>query len=468
MIPPDTLNREILIFSRLRKFTMDVIAGRGKVARALWSLGDQAIVSAANFLVLFFVARGSTTADVGIYAIALSIVVILISTQEALIARPYTIRFFDSGLSDKELAGSAFLLALLFSAIACSVSLLFYFLQAHFFGNSTLAQLGAAFAFAIPFALLRQFIRRFLLATGSLRELFFFDLFCIALMFGAIFYLFQTEDLNVATVFWAMGGAYFLGFASWLVIRFRQFSFNVKSVQHTCSLFWRTGKWLLPTRAIREFQGYMTHWFSIVLLSASATGVFAANLSVVALSNPFVLGLLNIMTPGAVRVYKDDGMTGLRNQTIANMLVMFLIMISFCVLIFLFGDSIMGLLFPNEDYRQNSALLLVLAAAISIGAIASPISVSLVCSNHAKEESRIYFYVCALSLFAVPLLITLAGLTGASYSILFIEVTAFIARLRLLMRIFKDEKVAFNGKVIRDQIARFIFSGSNRQNEPKT
>lgn len=457
-----------MIFNRFKNLTMDIVEGRGKVARALWSLGDQAIVSAANFLVLFFVARGSTTADVGIYAVALSIVVILISTQEALITRPYTIRFFDSGLNDKDLAGSAFLLTLLFSAIACSVSLLFYFLQTQFFGNSTFALLGTAISFAIPFALLRQFIRRFLLAIGSLRELFFFDLFCIALMFSAISYLFQTENLNVVTVFWAMGGAYFLGFASWLVVRFRQFSFNVKSVQHTCVLFWSTGKWLLPTRVIREFQGYMTHWFSIVLLSASATGVFAANLSIVALSNPFVIGLLNIMMPGAVRVYKDNGMVGLRNQTIANMLVMFLIMVSFYVLIFLFGDSLIGLLFPDQDYRQNSALLLVLAAAISIGAISSPISVSLVCSDHAKEETRIYFYVCALSLFAVPLLIALGGLTGASCSVLFIETAAFIARLRLLMRIFKDEGVAFNGAVIRNQIARFIYPGNNHQKEPQT
>ena len=73
-----------------------LLAAEGKFARALWSLGDQAAVSAANFLVLLLIARYSTSADVGIYAIAFSIVVILISVQEALITRPYTVSFFDS------------------------------------------------------------------------------------------------------------------------------------------------------------------------------------------------------------------------------------------------------------------------------------------------------------------------------------------------------------------------------------
>jgi len=442
-----------------------MIAARGKFAKAVWSLADQAIVSAANFLILFFIARSSTSADVGIYAIAISFIVILVSVQEALILRPYTLRFFDSGLSEKELAGGALSLTLILSGFVSALSLAFYFSQTLYFDNVRISLLIAAFSFALPFALLRQFVRRYLLAMDSVRELFIFDLFCISFLFASMFYLSQIQQLNTVTVFFAMGGAYAIGFTAWLMLRYKRFTLSITLTKKVGAVCWETGKWLLPTRAIREFQGYMTHWFSIVLLSASATGVFAANLSVVALSNPFVLGMLNIMTPGAVRTHKDNGMVGLRNQTITNMLLMFAIMVGFCIFIYIFGQSIMDTLFPGKDYQQNSSLLLILAAAISIGSIASPISISLLCAGYAKEESKIYFFVCAISLVVVPILISLGDLTGASFSVLFIETIALLARLKLLVGAFKKAGVAFDTASIAAQIGRTFVKFTDKRSQ---
>ena len=96
-------------------------------------------------------------------------------------------------------------------------------------------------------------------------------------------------------------------------------------------------------------------------------------------------------------------------------------------------------------------MLLILTGAISIGSIASPISVSLVCAGHAKEESQIYFFVCIVSVITVPILITYAGLTGAALSILLIETFTGLARLRLLNTVFRNADVAFNFKIVMEQ-----------------
>ncbi|MBO6920480.1 MAG: hypothetical protein JJ858_18800 [Rhizobiaceae bacterium] len=439
--------RDISVIKNVKK----LLAAEGKFASAVWSLGDQALVSAANFLVLLFLARYSTSADVGIYAIVFSIVVIFISVQEALISRPYTVSFFDSELTGRQLAGGALLLTLFFSGFACLVSITLLLVYSFNSEEAQLSPLIAAFSFALPFALLRQFIRRYLLSTVSVRELFFFDAVCITLFLCSIFYVSKTHEFDVVTVVFIMGGSYSMCSLVWLLLRIKQFKLRIIFAKKAGLVFWEIGKWLLPTRAIRELQGYMTHWFSIVLMSASATGVFAANLSVVALSNPFVLGLLNIMTPGAVRTYKDDGMVGLRDQTITNMFIMSMIMIIFFSFIYVFGEAIINLLFPAKDYQQNNLLLLILTGAISIGSIASPISVSLVCAGHAKEESQIYFFVCIVSVITVPILITYAGLTGAALSILLIETFTGLARLRLLNTVFRNADVAFNFKIVMEQ-----------------
>ena len=50
---------------------------------------DQIIVSAASFVVLLILARSTGVANVGYYAVGLSILALAITVQDSLVTRPY-------------------------------------------------------------------------------------------------------------------------------------------------------------------------------------------------------------------------------------------------------------------------------------------------------------------------------------------------------------------------------------------
>ncbi|MGH1571172.1 hypothetical protein ACRAWG_11385 [Methylobacterium sp. P31] len=68
------------------------------------AIADQLVVSCASFLATVLVGRSSTAAELGAYAMAISLVATLVTVQDSLIAVPYSIGIFDK---DGEGRGSA-------------------------------------------------------------------------------------------------------------------------------------------------------------------------------------------------------------------------------------------------------------------------------------------------------------------------------------------------------------------------
>lgn len=414
-----------------------LIQAEGRLAQKLWSFADQAMVSAASFFVLFFLARHTSAADVGYYAVSISVIVIMVGIQDALVTRPYTLRYFDAGISGREHAGGtlviALSMALLSGIFVAAIALFFQFVLA----RPDLARLAGALALALPAGQMREFVRRYLLAGMAVRKVFFFDLMAILAMIILLLRLGASGWLDAASALGGMALGYLLILAFWLLLHRREFHVSRAAIRHAMLICWDIGKWLLPGRAARELQGYMTHWYSIAMLSATATGVFAASLSIVALSNPFIIGMVNVMTPRAVRSLKERGMAGLRNQAVLDALFIGFVMFGFAAFIALFGEALMGLLFPDEAYAGNSRVLPILALSVAVSSTGAPAAVALMSAGHTRAESKISLGICALELMLIPLLILHSGIQGAAFALLLGEIVGFVSRWGLLAAILK-------------------------------
>ncbi|MET0538761.1 MAG: hypothetical protein ABWZ64_12590 [Xanthobacteraceae bacterium] len=122
---------------------------------------------------------------------------------------------------------------------------------------------------------------------------------------------------------------------------------------------------------------------------AVVTGIYAACTSIVAFANPLIFGFFNILTPRFVRTLRSEGLLALRRQAARDALVLGAVMATFFVLVLLFGDELMQLLYPGSEYRGNGHTLVVLAAASMVAAIGAPAAVALMTAEHARAVALI-------------------------------------------------------------------------------
>ena len=74
-----------------------------------------------------------------------------------------------------------------------------------------------------------------------------------------------------------------------------RFQLHSLAVRMTMMRHWRFGRWLCAGQLTDVSQDYCLHWLLLLLLGAVATGAYAACAIVVAVFNPVILGIGNVL-----------------------------------------------------------------------------------------------------------------------------------------------------------------------------
>ena len=234
-----------------------------------------------------------------------------------------------------------------------------------------------AVAMAIPPVLLCEFGRRYSFAHLLTSQALIVDaavtVSLIAILVGLAWAGHLKAFTAVLTLDFACGSCAL----TWLLFKRRAFDFDRKNAALTIRSSFELGKWLLLSQLALQMQGYATHWITMLAAGAVATGLYSACLSIVALANPFLFGYFNILTPRFVRVFKQGRAAALRRRAVADAVLLGAGMGIFTVAIWVFGGTIMGVLFPGEYYRSSTGLLTVLALSSAAGALGGPAVVAL-------------------------------------------------------------------------------------------
>ena len=336
------------------------------------ALADQAIVSGASFLTTILIARWTFPSELGLYSIGISLLISSLAIQESLISLPYTIQQGQPIGTRAEHAGSALALCGLMSALGIVVlASTALGLTAGNIDPKLVAMIWVLAAVA-PFALVREFGRQFAFAHLRTGQALILDAAVATIQLAGLGWLGWTGRISGAAACAVLGVACALVAIVWLYLAHRNFVIRREQISATMLQSWTIGKWLFANQITVSVQGYVAYWLLAALAGMTATGVYAACMSVVLFANPLIMGLGNILTPRSVLALQKGGGARLRLQVIRDSLLLGAAMTLFCLLALFAGEDVLRLLYHGDPYEGRGYTLLVLALAMLVMAIGMP------------------------------------------------------------------------------------------------
>jgi O-antigen/teichoic acid export membrane protein len=336
------------------------------------ALADQAVVSAASFVTTVIIGRYADASELGAYAIAISVLASLYTTQGSLITLPFSIQRHRPVGTPSEFAGSSLLQGVLLSSVAAGLLAVIGLGLRVGGAPSEAIAMTWALAAVTQCALLREFARRFAFTHLRVAHALALDGAVCAMQLAMIGALAWSGRMSALTALGALGLASGLAGLGWLYFARAEFAVHLAGLRDAVKLGWGLGRWLFVKQAITQVQDFITYWLSAAIAGAAVTGVFAACMSVVAFSNPVIFGLSNILAPRSVEAWRAGGGASLRRQAIRDVLLIVAVLIPFCVMVLLFGDDVMRLLYRSKEFVAPGATLGILALAAMAFAIGLP------------------------------------------------------------------------------------------------
>jgi O-antigen/teichoic acid export membrane protein len=393
-------------------------AMRIATAPSVLALADQALVSGASFVTTVLIGRYTFPSQLGTYALAGAILIWLTNAQESLVSLPYTIRqSADPALAAIQ-AGQALVLSSLLSTLVV-VTIGFAIAAAFFSGTHKSAiPILWALAGAAPFVIHRDFARRFAFANLRNIEALALDCAIVTLQLGILGWLAWTGRLTSVTALAALGIACAASVLLWLGLVHARFRFTSGRFLETLRDSWTVGKWLFANQLLAALQSQMTLWFVALAVGTAATGVYTACMSVALFANPIILGLSNMLWAKAARAFQEGGSGRLLRESIADAAQLGAIIGIFCLAMLFWGEDVLSLLYPHNEYGGHGNIVIVLAFGQLLYGIGMPASTALAGMGHVRTNFLVALVETALIGALVWPLVLHWGLIGAAYGIL--------------------------------------------------
>src|SRR5215211_1285744 len=391
-------------------------------------LADQAFVSGASFLTTVLMSHWTSPSHLGIYAIGISALISMLAIQDSLISLPYTIQRHHPLSTSDEHAGSALMHCGLLSAL-CVV-----FVSATALGLSARGSEPAmtammwALAGAAPFALLREFGRRIAFAHLHLTRALILDIAVASIQLVVLCWLGWIGVMSPANACAAMGGACALISILWLYLARGSFVIRADQVWPAMKRSWGLGGWLFALQITVSVQACIPYWLLALVAGTTATGIYAACMSIVLFANPLMIGIGNTLAPKAALALKEGGHARLRREMARDLLFLSSTMMLFCAALFFLGEEIMRLLYHGNEYAGHGETVMVLGLAMLASAIGMPASNALQSMQRPQAIFWASLIGAVLTVVLVWSLMSKWGLLGAAYGFLLGNVAGTVGR----------------------------------------
>lgn len=399
---------------------------------------DQILVSGTSFLMTVAVGRWTNAGELGIYAIAMSVVAAATSLQDALIVKPFTIQRFSSIVPKAEHVGSSLILSIIFGLL---LGLLVGVggLASHFGTNINNPMIAFAVACMIPFVMMREFVRKIAIANLQMASALGLDIAssCASLIILSMLAL--SGSISSTTICFSVACVSFVITLTWFVRTNKTINFSRKSLAITATQDWQLGKWLFVGQLLREIQQSAPYWIVLFIAGAASTGLYAACMSIVAFSNPIIYGIANVLTPNSVIAWNEFGGEALRKQSYRNILLLGSLMAAFCIVVGLLGTTLINSLFHGFDFLGSTQMLMVLALGMAASTLGLPASIGLATMQRPRAIVATGGFSAGLSIFLVVVLMFLWGTIGVAYGVLIGNAVGSLTRWIAFLKIVPDK-----------------------------
>jgi O-antigen/teichoic acid export membrane protein len=399
------------------------------------SVLDQAVVSGTSFATSVLLSRFASKEELGVYYLALSVVYFTRGVQEQLVSAPYMIYCSRRrGPALAEYAGSALVhqcIIMLATAAVLIVALV-----------AGLLPNGVQTAFwllvvAAPLMLVREFARQMSFAHLDLKRATLLDVAAATLQFAALLALAICGQLTIITTLATLAIASGLATVGWLATSRQRMVTRVATAINDWLHNWTFARWAFASQLLACTTPYVMPWVVAVSHGEAQTGLLGACSTLVGLSNTFLQGLCNFLSPQAAQAFSQGGVAELRSVLTKTALLFFATLGLLALLAFAFGEQIAVLL-----YGPSFAGAGLIIGVLSLSVLANGAGVVAGNGLWAMERPKASFVadLCSLGVViaATAMLVPSLGPLGAAIATLAGTVTDAAVRLWILRRAMQE------------------------------
>lgn len=389
----------------------------GLAQTGMMSLASQGINSANNFITGVFLGRLCTKEEYGLYALGLSLVLLINDFQSTLVSTPYMIYSPRLQRDEKRLyAGSTFVHQLAFSSIIsftllCGIGAVYAGLVTQDF-----TRVLKVLAVVIIFIMLKDFSRQMSFAALNVKAALILDAASALIQLGSLSLLAYFGALSADRTFAVIGLACGLTSLGWLLANRNMFVVNLRRAISDLRRKWKFVKWLLASQLLWTLALCLYPWLIAVFLGVRANGIWAACQGLIMVGNLICAAAQNLMGPKLTHVLARGGVLELRDAVFKSGLLMVSILTVLSIFFIVFGDNLV-IFFYGRKYGGNGFIISLLALNLAVSAMTYPLSRGL----FAMERTDMDFIVnLAVVVTLVPgiWLVRTYGLTGAAFGLL--------------------------------------------------
>jgi O-antigen/teichoic acid export membrane protein len=245
------------------------------ISKSLVASADQAMLSAMNFLTAIILIKMVSRVEYGYYSIAFTVILFLISIQNAIINAPLAVLLVQKKSTQKREYVSSLCygqyIAILPAAGFCFViTLLLKFIGF----DPTLTAVVISICLAISGILLREFIRSYFFAEEKGVKVFKLDVLYLTIYFGFITITYLLLRISVDKIFFIMGlsallaGLFFGKNIGWQL--------RSKPIKDSYTENWKLGKWALGGVIVTHLQNYCYLYFLGAMVGSTAVAEVSA------------------------------------------------------------------------------------------------------------------------------------------------------------------------------------------------
>jgi O-antigen/teichoic acid export membrane protein len=304
------------------------------------------------------------------------------------------------------------------------------------FGSEQMAPVLLALALGTPLVLMREFRRRLAFAQLQMGTALVLDVAVLILQLVILAALAAWGAMSAVTAHGTVGLACALcGGVGLLLIR-RSVIIRRSKAAGELRRSWVFGRWIVCGQMVGVVHGFVLYWLLGLMLGTTATGVFAACMTVVTLSNPFILGMSNVLGPDLARAFARGGRDEVRRVAGKNTLILGGIMAGFVGLVALFGNDLMRLFYGSE-YTGHGLTIFLMALGLMVSALGIPSDHGLRALERPALAFRASLAGLMTTLVTASLLAVWWGMPGAACGALAGSIVAIVVRVSSFLSLLR-------------------------------
>ncbi len=391
---------------------------------------DQGLYSLTNFLTGVLLARMLAKEVYGTYVLAMSVIIMFMGIQRAVISSPYTIhspKYLQTDL--RQYTGSVFLHQIILVVIAISfgsILSVIYFQDAA--SSTNKGYILATFSIAIAGILLRDYVRSYLLAKLEIWKSISMGVLINVVQLLLLWLLYSKKLLTINNAFLIVGFCSIIPAASYFM-KIALFTLRQGRILRDFLNNIRLGKWMLGNNLIYVLVSQSYYWLLAFFSNKSDVAVLGVTLSLANLLGPFLQGINAFILPKMVHSRQDEESLGVLRIMRKSILILSTIYGLWLVSGGLFGKYLLLYIY-SAKYAEYHMILAVLIVSSFISGVTSPVNSALDAFERSDITFRSLVIGLLVTLFVGTILVYKWKIYGAVVGVLLSNATNCFLRCR--------------------------------------